>query len=527
MFRYWIIIGLIIVSYSALAFNMYDLQIDKTGYYLAKAAARGNLGSILNPERRGIYFTDRNGNEIPVALNKEYPVIYGVPIEIDDAAEAATALSPVLGIEVGKLQTILSKPNSQYALLEAKATDTQVEKIKELGIRGIHIESEMFRFYPFENLAAQLLGFVGSSDKNDGIGGRYGLESYYNQKLQDDDIHLTIDRNIQSQAEKVLEDTIKKFNAPSGSVIVQDPRTGKILAMGSYPNFDPNNYSKSNIKTFLNPNIQSLYEPGSVFKVITMSAGIDSGKITPDTTFYDSGSLIVNGKTIRNWDLKAHGKLTMTGVIEESVNTGAAFAERTTGHDIFYNYLLKFGLDEPTGIKLPGEISGNLRNLKTSSRDINFATASFGQGVAVTPIQLISAISAIANDGIRMRPYLNQDEMPLAMENVISAETAHQVTNMMISAVDKAEIAHIPNYRIAGKTGTAQVADLIKGGYGDNFIHTYVGFAPATDPKFTVLIKVDKPQARLAGATVVPAFRELAQFILNYYNIPPDVPIAQ
>ncbi len=185
---------------------------------------------------------------------------------------------------------------------------------------------------------------------------------------------------------------------------------------------------------------------------------------------------------------------------------------------------MKFGFDEPTGIKLPGEISGNLRNLKTSSRDINFATASFGQGVAVTPIQLISAISAIANDGIRMRPYLNENEMPLAMENVISRETADQVKAMMISAVDKAEIAHIPNYRVAGKTGTAQVADLIKGGYSDSFIHTYVGFAPATDPKFTILIKVDKPQARLAGQTVVPAFRELAQFILNYYNIPPDVP---
>ncbi len=522
MFRYWIIIGLIIVSYSALAFNMYDLQIDKTGYYLAKAAARGNLGSILNPERRGIYFTDRNGNEIPAAINKEYPVIFAVPVEINDFAEAATALSPILGIEIEKLKTLLSKPKSQYALLTSKATDEQVEKIKELGIRGIHIESEMFRFYPFENLAAQVLGFVSSSDKNDGVGGRYGLESYYNRELEDENIYLTIDRNIQSQAEKILEDTIKKFKAPSGSVIVQDPRTGKILAMGSYPNFDPNNYSKSDIKTFINPNIQGLYEPGSVFKVITMSAGLDSEKITPDTTYYDTGSLTLNGKTIKNWDLKAHGKLTMTNVIEESVNTGAAFAEKTTGHDIFYNYLLKFGFDEPTGIKLPGEISGNLRNLKTSSRDINFATASFGQGVAVTPIQLISAISAIANEGIRMRPYLNQDEMPLAMENVITPETAKQVADMMISAVDKAEIAHIPNYRVAGKTGTAQVPDLKNGGYSDSFIHTYVGFAPATDPKFTILIKVDKPQAKLAGATVVPAFRELAQFILNYYNIPPD-----
>lgn len=213
----------------------------------------------------------------------------------------------------------------------------------------------------------------------------------------------------------------------------------------------------------------------------------------------------------------------MTEVIEQSINTGAAFAEKKTGHDTFYNYLLKFGFGELTDLELPGEISGTLRNLKSSFRDINFATAAFGQGVSVTPIQLVSAISTIANGGVLMKPYILENSSPTEVRRAISEEAAEKVTKMMVSAVDKAEIARISGYQVAGKTGTAQVPDFKKGGYSGEYIHSYVGFAPATDPRFTILMKVDKPKgAPLAGTTVVPAFRELAQFILNYYNIPAD-----
>lgn len=521
--RLWILTTIIFSGYALLIYNVYTLQIGRGGYYAARAASQNRVRDFLGAGRHNIYFQDKNGNKIPAALNREYPVVFAVPKEIADPAEAAAALSPILKIEASKIKTLLEKPNDLYELLLAKATDEQVSQIKSLGLKGLYIDKENFRFYPFANLASHVLGFVGPSQKDQSIAGRYGLELLYEDNLKKEDLVLTIDRNIQAQAEQILKSLAEKYSASGGTVIVQEPKTGKILALGNYPSFDPNEYSKSPVQSFLNPAVQSVYEPGSVFKVLTMSAGIDSKKITPDTKFYDSGELVLNGKTIKNWDLKAHGTVTMTEVIEQSINTGAAFAERKTGPDIFYNYLLKFGLGELTGIELPGEISGTLRNLKNSFRDINFATAAFGQGVSVTPLQLISAISVLANGGALMAPYILEGTAPQKISQVISAETARKVAAMMVSAVDKARVAAIDGYAIAGKTGTAQIPDFKHGGYGDDFIHSYVGFAPAYDARFIILMKIDKPRGvPLAGATVVPAFRELAQFILNYYNIPAD-----
>ncbi len=521
--RLWLITASIFFTYSALLLNIYNLQVKKGSIYAAKAASQSRDVSYANATRGTIYFTDKNGNQIPAAFNREFPVIFAVPKEIEDPSEAANALAAVLKIPADQIKARLSKPDDQYELLVAKATGETVARVRALDIKGVYIDNEYFRFYPFANLASQLLGFVGQGSDDGALTGRYGVESYYEDALSRGDISLTIDRNIQSQAENILKALIDKYKADGGTVIVEEPKTGKILAMGNFPNFDPNEYAQYPIKTFTNPAVQALYEPGSVFKVLTMSAGIDAGKITPDTTFYDTGELKLNGKTIKNWDGKAHGKISMTGVIEQSVNTGAAFAAKTTGHDIFYNYLLKFGFDDITGITLPGELAGNLRNLKTATRDINFATAAFGQGVSVTPLELINAISAIANGGALMKPYIIDGTASEKLGDVISKDTADKVATMMISAVDKAEIAKIDGYRIAGKTGTAQVADLKHGGYGDTYIHSYVGFGPVSDPKFIILMKVDNPKGvGLAGATVVPAFRELAQFIINYYNIPAD-----
>jgi len=230
----------------------------------------------------------------------------------------------------------------------------------------------------------------------------------------------------------------------------------------------------------------------------------------------------LNGKTIKNWDLRVYGEQTMLGVIENSINTGSVFAQRKIGQDIFYNYLIKFGFNKPTGVVLPGEINGNINNLKTG-KDIDFATVSFGQGVSVTPIELINAFSAIANNGVLMKPLILADEKPQEIRRVVSRETARKVVEMMVSAVEKNKVAAISNYSVAGKTGTSFVPDFGNKGYTEEVINTYVGFAPASNPRFVILIKLDKPAgAPLAGQSVVPAFRELAQFILNYYNIAPD-----
>jgi len=536
--RIRILIFFFSILYLLLIFNIYNLQIEKRIYYLTKAETQERASGVFETPRGNIYFIDRNNNLIPAALNKDYSMIYAVPAEVqgDVKQSYAEKLAPIVNLPVEELEKILSKPNDLYELLIEKATPEQIKEIKNLNLKGIYIGSHLLRFYPFEDLASHVLGFVGPAGET--TNGRYGVESYFNEMISGKageikenkiiepeagkDLILTIDRNIQAQAEEVLKKLIEDYQATSGSVIVQEPQTGKILAMGNFPNFDPNNYSKFNIGTFLNPAVQLVYEPGSVFKLITMSAGIDSGKITPETTYTDTGSVTFNGKTIQNWDLKAHGLQTMTGVLEQSINTGAVFTQRKTGPDIFYNYLIKFGFNEPTGIALPGEVKGNINNLK-NGQDIDFATASFGQGVAVTPIGLISAISAIANDGVLMKPLILTDEKPQVTRRVISSETAKKITQMMVSAVEKNKIAVISNYSVAGKTGTAFVPDFNKKGYTDEVINTYVGFTPAFNPKFVILIKLDKPKGSpLAGQTVVPAFRELAQFLLNYYNIAPD-----
>ena len=315
---------------------------------------------------------------------------------------------------------------------------------------------------------------------------------------------------------------INDWKAEGGTVIVQEPSSGKILAMANFPNFDPNNYSGFDIKSFLNSATQSVYEPGSVFKIMTMAAGIDSGKISPETTYIDKGTVTLNNRTIHNWWDKIYGKATMTEVLENSINTGSVFAEQKTGHETFYQYLTRFGFNELTKINLPGEVKSNIRNL-VKGRDIHYATASFGQGISVTPISLINAFSAVANGGVLMKPLILADEKPQMIRRVISSETSKKLTQMMISTVKKNKVADIANYFVAGKSGTAYIPDFKSGGYTDEVINTFIGFAPASSPKFVIFIKLDKPaSAPFATIAVGPAFWDLTQFILNYYNIPPD-----
>jgi cell division protein FtsI/penicillin-binding protein 2 len=537
--RFWFLVVAIFLAYSFLLFHLYELQITHGDYYLAKAESEYLASSVTNASRGAIYFSDKNGNQLPAAINKDFPLIYAVPKAISDPVAAAAAVAPILGETKKSLEAIFSKNNDPYEPLVHRASSDMANKINDLEIKGIYADMEPGRYYPLGTAASQVLGFVGPSSNKLENSGHYGLEEFYDgilsgkagsfsgnkviQPKAGEDLTVTIDLNIQIEAEKILNDLVKNYNATGGSIVVADPVTGKILAMSSYPNFDPNNYSSFPLSNFMNPVVQKIYEPGSIFKIITMSAGIDAGKITTSTTYYDTGSVTLNGKTIRNYDLKAYGLATMTNVIEHSINTGAVFAERRIGRDIFLKYIKDFGFGEKTGIDLPGEVAGNLGNLNPKAPDINFATASYGQGVAVSPIEIVSAVSAIANGGLLMRPYLNASLKPAVIRRVISPETAKAVTEMMISAVDKAGVAEIKGYSIAGKTGTAFIPNFQSGGYTDKVIDSYVGFGPASNPKFIILIKLDGlDSSQLAALSVVPAFRELAQYILNYYNIPPD-----
>ncbi|MCL5733664.1 MAG: penicillin-binding protein 2 [Patescibacteria group bacterium] len=542
-FRFSVLIIILTLAGSLLVFHFYQIQIAKGSYYLARADMQFAASGIFAADRGAIYGTDKNGNLIPLTINKDYPLIFADPEQISDIQEAANEVAPIVGQPVNQLEKIFSKPNDSYELLERKADPAVAQKIDDLNLKGIYTSYESERYYPFGPLASQLLGFVGYDSQSLGQSGRYGVESFYNSLLSGNpgsvnngkiissqpgsDLTLTIDPNIQDEAESVLKNLVSANNASGGSVIVEDPKTGKILAMGEFPNFDPNNYANSPLKNFINTNVQSVYEPGSIMKVITMSAGIDSDKITPNTTYDDKGYVNIDKAHITNYDFTTHGPYgpgtTMTQVIEHSINTGAIFAENQIGNNIFLNYLQKFGLDQKTGIDLPGEVSGNISQLNPKSPQVDWDTAAYGQGVAVSPIELVSAISAIANNGMLMRPYVNAALQPQEIRQVVSSNTAAQVTKMMVDAVDLADVASISGYSMAGKTGSAFIPNPAGGGYLNKLIDSYIGFGPASNPRFVAFIRLNAiPVTSLAAETVVPAFKELSQFIINYYNISPD-----
>jgi len=522
--RFYIITGFFTILFAVLGVNLYRIQIEKGKDFTNKIEAQNARREEKNLRRGSILFSDRTGGTVQVALNKDFPMIYAVPQKIENPKEAAKTIGAVLSLDEVALEKDFSNKESLFKLLKNKADEQTLATIRALNISGIYTDTQQYRYYSFGELASHLIGFVGINEDASEPVGLYGAEKLYNEELaRGDSITFTIDRDVQAEAERTLEKLIKDHNGTGGTIIVQEPTTGKILALTNKPSFDPNEYKKYPVQNFMNTAVQYVYEPGSVFKPLTMAAGIDTGVITPDTTYTDTGSVTLNGSTVRNWDLKAHGKQTMTNVIELSLNTGAIFAEQKTGHATFLSYLQKFGFGELTNIDLPDEIRGSLKNLeRKGALPIDFATASYGQGTSVTPIQLITAFSAVANGGVLMQPYVRADATPKVVRRVITKETANKVRIMMESAVDKAQIAAIPNYHVAGKTGTAFIPDFKHGGYTEDLIQSYIGFAPATNPRFILLIKLDHPDKPLAGMTVVPAFKTFAQYILNYYNVPPD-----
>jgi cell division protein FtsI/penicillin-binding protein 2 len=562
--------------------RLFLLQIFKGSFYYALAQNQQQIFEQLVPQRGEIFIQDKfqkteisvdlnndnlfknTSNLFPVAANKEYQMVYVVSKEVEekDRDLVAKKLAEIIGQQEEKIKEKIYKTDDPYEPIAHKLSDEQAQKIKELKIKGIYLSPETWRYYPSGNFLSHVLGFVGFY--NDTKIGQYGLEGFYQKELEGkpglidavkdaigrwifsseynleparngDNLILTIDQNIQFMAEKELKEVGEKWQAESGTAIIMDPTTGKVLAMANFPGFDPNEYSKvENIDVFVNPAIQKLYEPGSVMKPITMAAGLDSGKIEPETTYTDTGLLQIGGYTISNAAERKYGLCTMTKVLEKSINTGAVFAQRKVGTDLFREYIEKFGFGETTGIDLYGEISGNINGLKSGSPEINFATASFGQGIAVTPMELITALSAIANQGKLMKPYLvekiiyadgSEEKIePQMKRQVISPEAAKKLTSMLVSTVrngyDKIKLT---GYFVAGKTGTAQIPNQDKRGYSSDSIHTFVGWAPAFDPKFIILLKMDKPKGiNFASDSLSPPFTNLTKYLLNYYEIPPE-----
>ena len=573
-----------------LVLRLFNLQVLQGAFYRNLAEDIRNFQRELEARRGQIFvWAKSDGSSALVSglsfskLREEYldsltisidsRLLYAVPSRIENPEEVAVKLAPFLDIpphheesgetdEFQELVTKLSKKNDFYEVLRHELTDYQFQEIQSLNLSGIGFESEIYRFYPEGELFAHVLGFIGY--KEDKRVGQYGIEECFQDLLagqnglvkgevdpggrviidsqellkeSEDGQHLilTLDRTIQFMAQKELEKGLREFEAKSGSIIVMEPQSGRIMAMVSLPSFDPNDYGGvEDMQVFLNPVVSETYEPGSIFKAITFAAALDAGKINPDTQYKDEGFVKIEGYTITNSDNEKHGIQTMTEVLEKSLNTGAVFAVKKTGAEIFASYVRDFGFGTLTSIELPGEARGDISNLAKSS-EIYAATASYGHGISVTPLQLVAAFGAIANQGKLIKPYLveavvtNDGDMeitrPKEIRQVISRQTANTLGAMMVSVVENGfgNRAGVEGYYVAGKTGTAEIPREDAPGYSEETIHSFIGFAPVEDPRFVILVKLDKPQTyQFASYTAATVFGRMAKFLLNYYGMPPS-----
>ena len=491
-------------------------------------------------ERGNIYISDQSSDDpYLVATNKLFPYIYVIPKSARDTETLTSKLSELLKISPIEISSHLENRADPFEVIVRDPDAEQISAVQNLNWPEVKVGQEVRRYYPAGNFLAQTLGFVGYS--GEARSGQYGVEGYYDKILRGQeisgvsktgDIVLTIDRNIQAFAEKELNYLMEKWQPENGNIIVQDPNTGAILAMAGSPSFDPNRYQYYQLSDFTNKSVQEMFEPGSSFKPVTMSGALDKRALTPETTYFDAGEVVLNGYHIKNYNEKSNGVQTMYQVLEKSLNTGAMFAEDRLGDENFLDYVINFGFGQPTGIDLAGEIGGDVSNLYTK-RKINFATASFGQGIATTPIQLTNAYSALANGGKLLKPYVAKvitepdGQKKITQTEIIGTPVSERATldikKMLAKVVEIGfDKARVKGYDIAGKTGTAQIASK-EGGYSDQFIHDMVGFAPAFDPKFVVLIKMEKPQGiKFAADSLSPSLGNMMKFLLNYFHIPPN-----
>ena len=540
--------------------RLFYLQINRGDYY--KAMAQGQQTSLSETEGERGEISFKNGELL--AMTEREPYLFLSPEEINDKEKAAEMLSPVIDKSKSALLEMMGKEGSFYEVVLETIAPDKASQVADLELEGVHIGYKTKRYYPQESTASQIIGFINENGE-----GQYGLEGYYDEdlrgktvlekretnpysflfKMDEKDsldgasLSLTIDYNIQFMAEKLLKAGVDKYDAEGGEIIVMDPNTGAIIAMAQDPDFNPNNYKNEKMDSFQNSCVQKLFEPGSIFKPITMAAALNENAVTPETVFNDKlGYKQFGTYKVYNYSNKIWGEVTMTKVLEGSINTGVMYAESLIGDKKFYDYLKAYGLFEDTGVDLSGEVSSTNKEIKKAldnKIEVNFGNASFGQGIAMTPLQMIRAFSAAINGGKLMKPYVvekitkagqeKEIEPVTVRENIVSQDTSVKLRQMLINVVEKGfgHLAKVSGYWIGGKTGTAQVPytslGISKSGYSDYTWQTFMGFAPALDPKFIILIKLNNPTAtKTSEYSAVPIFHDLAKYIIDYWQIPPD-----
>jgi cell division protein FtsI/penicillin-binding protein 2 len=545
------------------------LQLFQHSFYEAVASGQHELFQELIPERGDIYVQDlKDETIVPVATNQKLAFVYTDPRLIEEPDDTAKAIGEIFGYTEERIEALenrLDQPEDPYEPIKREVEDKTLQKLLALELPGVHYILEESRIYPEPEMSGHILGFLGTNDDGT-LSGKYGIEGYFDEELtgtdgflvserdisgrliavgdrqlepsvDGSDIILTIDRTIQYMACSALNKAVADHQADGGSVVIVEPATGKVLAMCGAPDFDSNEYSQvASINVFNNPVIFEAYEPGSIFKPITMAAAIDSGAVTPTTTFTDLGSVMVDGwhKPIGNAEGKVYGEVDMTKVLEDSINTGMIFSMRQTGMDVFVDYVKAFGFGEKTNIEISTEVTGTIASLDIGA-EIYAATASFGQGITVTPLQIAMSYAAIANGGVLKQPQVVDEvhhpdgtvekRISKDVAQVIDPKTARTISAMLVSVIEHGHggRAGVPGYYIGGKTGTAQVAKTDGIGYAqDNTIGSFAGFGPVEAPRFAMVVRIDNPKDVVwAEATAAPLFGEIAQFLLQYFEIPP------
>ncbi len=552
--RLAIIIWLIVIFFVSVLVKTFNVQINKHNSYVKQANNQRERDIRLLANRGYIY--DRNRDKFAITTKKD--TVFATPYLVEDKDKAAKALSPILKQSRSDIYEKLSKPGG-FVFLKRKVNKSTADKIKYLKIEGIDLYKENERSYPLGRNASQLLGFVGMDneglsgleleydktlkgrigrlkDEKDAFGKTIpGTRGQYLKPIDGNSLVLTVDREIQHKAQVELAKAIREFEALSGSVTVINPQTGEIYAMASFPNFNLNNYKKASKESMKNRAVINLYEPGSTLKIIPAASSIAEGVYQSDSSFYLPPTLNVAGKNIKEAHERGAVNFTLSQIVAESSNVGISKVALKLGKKRFYSYLKKFGLLEKTGIDYPGEISGYVAKPEHWYGP-TIATIAFGQGIAVTPLQLARAYGAIANGGKLKKPYLVRKVLspagktvkiykPKTLKKVMSNKASFETILMLekVVAEGTGKVAQIKGYTVAGKTGTAQKPKVGEKGYGNDYVSSFIGFAPAENAKVLTLVVVDSPTKGYYGSQVAaPAFKEITEFNLQQLSIPPE-----
>ena len=559
-----ILLGVIIFSLALLG-KLFLVQIVHSSTYKENALRQYATPSANIFERGTIYFERKDGQLVSAATQISGFKLAIYPSKITDAEDTYQKLSKIIDLDQEDFLVKAGKKDDPYEDVVGHLSKEEADAVSLLKIPGVNIFKEKWRFYPGNNLAAHPLGIV--AYKGDDLGGRYGLERQYDSVLRRDinnpyvnffaevfsninntflknevregDVVSTIEPLVQEFLDKKLTEVRSRYQIDSIGGIIMNPTDGSIYALGVKPDFDPNDFSDvKNASTFSNPLVEHVLEFGSVVKPLVMASALDAGVVSANTTYTDKGSIIVEKKEIFNFDKKARGAGTsMQDVLNQSLNTGMVFVEQKLGRKNLRDYLVSFGLKEKTGIDLPNETSGLISNILASPREIEYANAAFGQGIAFTPVELIRALASLSNGGNLVVPHLvkkikyndgtSKELTYPTIPTKITKETSAEITRMLVVVMDKAlkdGKAKMDRYSVAVKTGTAQVAKETGGGYyEDRHNHSFFGYFPAYDPKFIIFLYAINPKGvPYAAQTWADPFLDITKFLLNYYEVPPD-----